>query len=397
MSTRVDPGLMKQLNEYGGINVDACFNCGNCTAICSMTTEEESFPRTLIRYAQVGMEKELVGSKELWLCYNCGECSETCPRQAEPARFMMAARCYAITSYDLFGLSKLMCRSSWLAIIFSILLAVILGLFMYTQTATMPTESLKLFEFISYEFIHNAGLIAMIVLSVIGLIGISRMIISIGRINNLSWRSFIKGEKMNWWGALWESMVVQALGQKRYRVECEDKETGKSWYISKWFVHAATMWGFLGLLAATGLDWVLDIVGLKPTGTFVPIWYPVRLLGTIAGMLFVYGVTVLIIKRLKQTDAAHSDSRTSDWLFLVILWLAGVTGFIIEIGLYLPEPPMWGYWMFLFHVAVSMELLLLLPFSKFGHAIYRIVALYILALKPIHETEAAITEPAGAD
>jgi len=397
MSTRVDPGLINEMNRYGGVNVDTCFNCGNCTAVCSLTTEDESFPRTLIRYAQVGMKDDLLGSKELWLCYNCGECSETCPRQAEPAKFMMAARCYAITHYDIIGISKLMNRSSLFSIIFSIMLVVILGLFLYTQTMDMPTDTLMLFEFIPYEFIHNAGLLAIIFLSVVGIIGIIRMISSIGRANNLSWRSFVSGENMNWWGALWEAVGVQALGQKRYRKDCEARENIQGWYLSKWFVHAATMWGFLGLLVATMLNWVLDIVGLKPTGTHVPIWYPVRLLGTLAGLLFVYGVTVLITKRLKKSDASHSDTRTSDWLFLIILWLVGVTGFIIEIGLYLPDPPIWGYWMFLFHVAISMELLLLLPYSKFAHAFYRIVALYIHALKPVPMTEAELVEPAGAD
>ena len=396
MSTRVDPGLLKELNEYGGINVDACFNCGNCTAVCSMTTEDESFPRTLIRYAQIGMKDELLGSKELWLCYNCGECSETCPRQAEPAGFMMAARYYAISHYDLFGISKLMFRSPLFTIIFSIVLALILGLFMYTQTVSMPTDQLKLFEFIPYEFIHTGGLIAILFLFVVGLIGIIRMMVTVGRANNLSAKSFFSGSKMNWWSALWDAVGVQSLGQKRYREECDASENVQGWYVSKWFVHAATMWGFLGLLAATALDWILDIAGVKPTGTFVPIWYPVRLLGTLAGLLFVYGVTVLIFRRWKKTDAAYSISLSSDWQFLILLWLAGVTGFVIEIGLYLPEPPVWGYWMFLFHVVVSLELLLLLPFSKFAHAIYRIVALYINALKPIPETEAELAEPAGA-
>ncbi len=396
MSTRVNPKLLQQCNEYGGVNVDACFNCGNCTAVCSMTTEEESFPRTLIRYAQVGMEDELLGSKELWLCYNCGECTETCPRQADPARFMMAARCYAITHYDISGISKLMCRSSVFSILFAIALLILFGGFMYTQTAEISTESLKLFEFIPYEFIHTAGLIAIVFLSVVGLIGIIRMIITVGRANNLSMKSFVSGEKMNWWGALWDAVAVQSLGQKRYRDDCVAEENVHGWYLSKWFVHAATMWGFLGLLAATILNWVFDVAGLKPTGTHVPIWYPVRLLGAIAGLLFIYGVTVLIIRRWRKTDAAHSNSRTSDWLFLVILWLAGVTGFIIEIALYLPDPPVWGYWMFLFHVAVSMELLLLLPFSKFAHSIYRIVALYIHALKPIPREEKELADPAGA-
>jgi nitrate reductase gamma subunit len=39
--------------------------------------------------------------------------------------------------------------------------------------------------------------------------------------------------------------------------------------------------------------------------------------------------------------------------------------------------------MFIFHVAVSMTLMLLLTFTKIAHAIYRVVALYIRALKPV--------------
>ena len=58
----------------------------------------------------------------------------------------------------------------------------------------------------------------------------------------------------------------------------------------------------------------------------------------------------------------------------------GLTGFGLELALYLPEPPVWGYWMFLFHVAVAMELVLLAPFIKFAHAIYRPLALFFLSL-----------------
>ena len=74
-------------------------------------------------------------------------------------------------------------------------------------------------------------------------------------------------------------------------------------------------------------------------------------------------------------------------LFLLLLWLAGVSGFIVEAALYLPQAPMWGYWVFLFHVSVSITLLLLLPFTKFAHSLYRIVALYMHALKPVPERQ----------
>ena len=157
MSHRVDPNLLSELKKYGDINVEACFNCGNCTAICPLSTEDGSFPRRMIRYAQVGMRDELLGSKELWMCYYCGDCSETCPRQAEPGEFMAAARRYAIASYDRLGLAKLLYNSPVLGTIFLVLLAALLGLFMYTQHGPMTTESLALFEFIPDKLIHDVG------------------------------------------------------------------------------------------------------------------------------------------------------------------------------------------------------------------------------------------------
>jgi len=152
------------------------------------------------------------------------------------------------------------------------------------------------------------------------------------------------------------------------------------WYRRRWFVHAATMWGFLGLLAATVADYGLDILGWKETGTPVPLWYPIRLLGTVAGILLVYGVTVLIVDRYRRADRSREHSSNADWTLLALLWVTGVTGFVLELALYLPDAPAWGYWVFLFHVAVAMELVLLAPFMKLAHAIYRPVALFFLAL-----------------
>jgi hypothetical protein len=66
-----------------------------------------------------------------------------------------------------------------------------------------------------------------------------------------------------------------------------------------------------------------------------------------------------------------------------MMWLAAVSGFLLEVSLYLTQPPVWGYWMMLGHVVVAMELVLLAPFTKFAHVFYRTVALYMAALKPL--------------
>jgi nitrate reductase gamma subunit/ferredoxin len=394
MNQRVEPNLLLELKDYGAVGLEKCISCGNCTAICGMSTEDSRFPRSMIRMGQLGLKDEILGSKELWLCYNCGMCSDTCPQEAEPANTMTALRGYAISHYSPFKIGELFYKKPVWGSIIATLMVLFFGMFMYVEHQPMPTTSLKLFGFIPYPLIHIAGLVAILVIGLLSLITVINMFTRIAKINHLSWINFIKRAQMNWLKALWESVVVQAFAQSRYRESCDTPENRNPWFFSKWFVHAATMWGFLGLLLATVLDYLLDIFGVKATGTFVPIWYPTRLIGTLAGVLFVYGVSVLLIKRLWQVDKAHSFSHPSDWIFLTLLLVTGFTGFIIEIALYLPGAPIWAYYLFIFHVAVAITLLLLLPFTKFAHVIYRTAALYINALKPVAERE---TVSASAD
>jgi nitrate reductase gamma subunit len=98
--------------------------------------------------------------------------------------------------------------------------------------------------------------------------------------------------------------------------------------------------------------------------------------------MLVFGVTMLILNRLQKANRSVRKSKSADWTLLLLLWLTGVTGFALEIALYLPQAPAWGYWVFLFHVAVAMELVLLAPFMKLAHVIYRPVALFFYALEP---------------
>ncbi|MFN2126198.1 MAG: 4Fe-4S dicluster domain-containing protein, partial [Candidatus Promineifilaceae bacterium] len=314
MAARVDPNLLGEIKQFGAVGIEKCINCGNCTAVCSLTSAEDHFPRQMIRLAQLGMKDKLLGSKELWLCYNCGDCSETCPQQAEPANFMAAARCYAITNYDPIGFGRFVCKTPLFGGLIVSLMVLFFGIFMYAERESVSSQSLKLFDFIPFEWIHNVGLIVMIFIGLVSLVTIFNMMYRIAKVNHLSYKNFFNGARMNWAKAFWDAVMVQSLGQKRYREDCEAVENRGPWYLTKWFVHAATMWGFLGLLLATILNYVFDIVGLKPTGTAVPIWYPVRLLGTISGLLFVYGVSVLIYRRWKAPDKAHSYSRPSDWI-----------------------------------------------------------------------------------
>ena len=56
MSNAVDPNLMKDLKIFGLKDAQKCYQCGNCTAICNLSTPENSFPRKMVRYMQLGAE-----------------------------------------------------------------------------------------------------------------------------------------------------------------------------------------------------------------------------------------------------------------------------------------------------------------------------------------------------
>ena len=59
MSSQVNPDILLDLKKYGVSDATACFNCGNCTAICELTSETNAFPRKVIRYLQLGLEEKL--------------------------------------------------------------------------------------------------------------------------------------------------------------------------------------------------------------------------------------------------------------------------------------------------------------------------------------------------
>jgi nitrate reductase gamma subunit len=378
MTTRVDRNLYPELQRYGATDISACFNCGVCTAICPLSVDGASFPRRMSRYAQLGMREKLLSSPELWSCYGCSECTDSCPTQADPASFMAAARRYAVASYDRTHLAQYLATSRVFALVFVTALVGLLSAFMYSVHKPVDGSTLAFFDFVPSDIVHNMGVAVMAVMGLAALIGLLEMV---RRVLRGPATGAAKATARKTVDAAWNAAAVESLAQTRFRSDCADATETRPWYSQRWFIHFATMWGFLGLLAATMLDYGLELLGLKATGTPVPIWYPVRLLGTLAGAALIYGTTVLIVRRLRRSDRSSLHSTTSDWTFLSMLWIAGVTGFILELGLYLPSAPSWGYPMFLVHVAVAMALVLLVPFGKFAHVLYRPVALFAIRLR----------------
>ncbi len=364
MSHRVDPKFIKKLSRYGAFDIKACFNCGNCTAVCPHSEENETFPRRLIRYGQLGLKDELAGSKELWVCYYCGECSDTCPREAEPGEFMASARRYAIASNDITGIGRLF-LSSWLTgLLVTVIGAVIL--FWVLLQGHGPWDG-RFFQFVSGEKVHDVGVWVLVIMGVFTVIGVINMI----RRSRIA--ADFAGIKYGTGGI--GAVIKELFTQKRYQ-ECADEYNPPDpWYKARWFIHWAIFWGFIGLLFATTWDFVI-----KPKdqwGMPTPFFYPPRIVGTIAALFFLYGTSMALIQRIFPKTKYARHSRYSDWFFVVTLFFLAVTGILLEIFSYFENGFGFANFVFLIHMVAAFELVVFLPFSKFAHAIYRIIAIFL--------------------
>jgi nitrate reductase gamma subunit len=291
---------------------------------------------------------------------------------------MAAARRYAVASYDRTRIARMLATSRVFALVFVTALVVVLAGFMYSVHGPTDGPTLALFQFVPSGFIHNLGVVVMAIFGLGAIAGLIEMVRRVFRAPTVQ-ASTASARRIP--DAAWYSVAQESLGQKRFRDDCADAADDRPLVLRRWFVHASVMWGFIGLLGATGLDYLLELTGLRATGTPEPIWYPVRLLGTLAGAALVYGTSVMAYRRLRRSDRSSARSTTSDWTFLSLLWTAGVTGFVLELAVYVPSATGWGYAVFLLHVGVAMALVLLAPFGKFAHAFYRPVALFAYRLR----------------
>lgn len=360
MAISLNPDLLGELKQLGAPDVSACFHCGNCTAVCPLTETGLGFPRRLIRLGQLGAKEALLRSPEPWLCYGCAECSETCPREAGPGEYMAAVRRYAVGQAEPTGLARWMSRSAAGLGLVSCLLALVLAAFL-VGVRDAAGESAWKFSWVPYQTVHVLGQV------VFALAGISLLV---GVVFTL--RHFLNG--LTWPGGkrAWQALrktLSEVVTMQRHRSE----NAGHGpWYRNPATIHLTIMYGFLGLFLATTLDY-LFLVAL-PTGW--TIFWPARILGTVAGVVMLAGVGLAFVRRIAARDPATAHSTSADWWLLAILLVLAVTGFWLEVVVTVGATGPFQDLVLLLHAALAMELVLLVGFTKLAHVVYRPLALF---------------------
>lgn len=346
----LDLDLATELKNYGSENFEACYNCGSCTAVCALSTTEDSFPREMVRFSVLGLEDDIESSLKPWLCYYCGECSETCPRGANPAELMMSLRRWLTGRYDWTGLSGLLYKSLPLTIIAFILIAVAVIIFSFYGELSQETIM---------HYGHSFEMIAIgVVFTIILLPNIIRMwwFTIIRPKTNVSLASYFKG--------VWE-LIVHMFTQKR-SLDCEEENQ------FRWFEHFILVLGYLALLFTTiVLDW------FGTDNIFIII------LGYVESIVIFVVTFDFMSSRVKKNKEINKFSQPSDWFFVIWLFLMGLTAFLVRVFIdtNLLEN---NFWMYLLHIVVLAQwAIIIVPFGKWTHFLYRSFAMYFNKLKEL--------------
>ena len=346
----INPAFGKELKKYGAFDFNACYNCGTCTAICSLSTENDSFPREMVRLSVIGNKDDIKASLKPWLCYYCGECSSHCPREAAPGELMMSLRRWLTSVYDWTGLSGLLYKSLPITIIAFILTAfAVIG---YSVHENFNLEKLMhvghYFEMIAIGSVFTIILLPNLVRMWWFIIGKQKVKVPI--------TSYFKASG---------ELFVHMFTQKR-SLGCDNNQF-------RWLEHFVLVIGYLALLFTTVfLDW------FSSTNIFVTI------IGYIESIAIFIITIDFVSSRIKKSKEVNRHSQPSDWFFVIWLLFMGFSAFVVRlfIDFNILEK---NIWLYLFHMIVLVQwAVIIVPFGKWTHFLYRSFAMYMAKLKQIN-------------
>lgn len=369
-----DMGFVRELKALGGDAVKKCYQCAACGAACPLAPAESPFPRKEMLWAQWGLRARLLGDIDLWLCHNCQTCSAVCPRGARPADVLAAAR--TAVYRDLVGpawLGRRLRSPGFLPLLFAFPALLFLVIGAVTTGLRLPEGRIVFDKLYPGDTVIDPLFVLTALWVVLTLaLGVKKL-----------WAQFsasvpvtlVIGEHKSkpHVAASLAAVVFGEIASHAKWVACAAADR------RKFLGHRALFYGVIALAAVTSLlalgHWGGRLVPfLAPLGgTPMPLGSPIKLLANAGAVAMLYGLTALTRHRV-TTDTATSCSSYEDWLLLGLLWAVAVTGLGAEIFRLFGLAAL-AYSTYFLHLVAVWVLVATLPWSKFGHLVYRTTAL----------------------
>lgn len=359
----INPDLYSEVERLGARDMEACMQCGNCASACPLSSGENTYPRKIYRYLQLGLRDKLLEAPEPWLCYYCADCNTDCPRGAEPAETMMAARRWLMTQYDWTGLAGRFYASPKMEVGAFLAVALFVIMLFLIFHGPVVTDRVELTTFAPPHWVHIGDLI---------MFGLVFLMLSSNAFN--MYLGIMRGTKipLHLYVTQAPVFVINYFTQKQWKTCGTALNLGNVW-LRHLFLFSG--WVTMEVL-------VILFISEFQTDIVHPFWHPTRALGYYATIALMVASTSMLYSRwFKKEAKLHRYSDFTDLFFLVLIFTIAVTGITVHI-FRLAGLPIMTYTIYVIHVGICVGMLcVMLPFGKLSHLMYRPLAIFLTTLK----------------
>jgi heterodisulfide reductase subunit C len=88
--------FLDEVEKRSATKVSACYQCHKCSTGCPVGPDMDIHSSQIMRLCHLGQEKEVLGSRAIWLCASCEACTTRCPQEVDIAAVMDALRIMAL-------------------------------------------------------------------------------------------------------------------------------------------------------------------------------------------------------------------------------------------------------------------------------------------------------------
>lgn len=358
IEVRPDIEFKKELKKISKSSLNECMQCGNCSVVCSLAPDDKPFPRKEMIWAGWGMKDKLIGNTDIWLCHQCGDCSTHCPRGVKPADIFSAVR---EISYQHYAkpkfLGKILNNPKWLPVAILIPVIIISLILFMAGTLQIPDGPINYSKFFPHAWLNGSFAFLWFLTIGLGIIGLRNFRDDMKKQNPdvKPKGSFLKNLYSIRKEIIFHSNFSKCSAQKTRRI-----------------AHFLVFYGFILLLFVTAFAIYAVVTHNYPLG----LTNPFKILGNVAAIMLFVGLGIMIANRIFNKKD-FGNSTYTDWLFLISLFLLTISGVIVEAARFLN----WGlaYHLYFFHLVCVWFIIIYLPYTKFGHLLFRIVAMVYAA------------------
>ncbi|MBN2347360.1 MAG: quinone-interacting membrane-bound oxidoreductase complex subunit QmoC [Bacteroidales bacterium] len=349
-----DINFKKELKKISKSSLNECMQCGTCSVVCSLAPEEKPFPRKEMFWASWGQKEKLIANADVWLCHQCGDCSTHCPRGVKPADVLSAIRQMSYKNYarpKFFG--SLLAKPALLPIAILIPVIIIVVILLMAGTFTIPEGPVNYSRFFPHAWLNGSFTLITFVIYGLAASGILR---------------FRKDLQSNFQGLKAKTGFFKSLLQVKNEILLHSKFGNCTTQKSRKIAHFLVFYGFIILLLVTAYAIIAAITHNYPLG----LTNPFKMLGNAAALMLTLGLGIMIFNRLFKKDKT-GKSNYADWLLLISFFLLTISGIVVQLA----RLQNWGpaYHLYFFHLVCVWFVIIYLPYTKFAHMIYRILAL----------------------